>query len=106
MTLTAFAARRRAEDSERIVEADGRVAGVDEPASHVAEPVQAAARHLVVDDDSLRLLPGRGDRDRAALEVANVVQRVVAAKDVDTGSCRRLDERVDEIVGHLTMADQ
>ena len=44
--------------------------------------------------------------DRAALEIANVVQGVVAAKDVDTGCCRRLDERVDEIVGHLAVADQ
>ena len=82
------------------------IAGVDEPAGHVAEPVQAATRHLVVDDHPLRLFPGRGDRDRAALEIADVVEGVVAAKDVDTGGGRRLDERVDEVVRHLAMADQ
>ena len=58
---------RGAEDAERIVEADGRIAGVDEPARDVAEPVEAAARDLVVDDDALRLLTGaRRPRSRSA----------------------------------------
>ena len=97
---------RRAEDAERIVQADRRVAGVDEPASHVAEAVEAAPGHLVVDDDPFGLLPGGGDRRRAALEVADVVQRVVAAKDVDPRRSGRLDEGVDEVVGDLTVSDQ
>ena len=42
----------------------------------------------------------------AALEVADVVQRVVAAKDVHPRGSRRLDECVNEVVGHLAVADQ
>ena len=95
-----------AENAERIVQADGGIAGVDEPAGHVAKSIEAPTGHLVVDDDPFSLLAGRSDRDRAALEVADVVQRVVAAKDVDSRGSRCLDEGVDEVVGHLAVTDQ
>ena len=78
--------RCRAEHAERIVEADGGIAGVDEPAGQFAEPVEALSGNLVVDDDPFSLLAGAGDRGRAALEVADVVERVVAAEDVDAAA--------------------
>src|SRR4029077_15592713 len=98
--------RRRAENAEGIVKTDRRVAGVDEPARDIPQPVGAAPRHLVVDDDSLCLLAGRGDRGRASFEVPDIVERVVAAEDVAPRNCGRLDERVDEVVGYLPVANE
>jgi hypothetical protein len=94
---------RGAQHAERIVEADGGVAGIDEPAGELAEIFEAVPRYLVVDDDPFRLLAGAGYRGRAALEVAHVVERVVATEDIDTRGGGRFDERVDEIVRDLTV---
>ena len=51
-------------------------------------------------------LPVRRDRGRAPLEVAHVVERVVAAEDVDARRGGRLDEGVDEVVGDLAVSDE
>ena len=88
------------------MKADRRVAGVDESACDIPKSVGAAPRHLVVDDHPLGLLPRGGDRGGATLEVADIIQRVVAAEDVDPRRCGCLDERVDEVVGYLAMSDQ
>ena len=55
---------------------------------------------------SFSLFSGRLDRFGAPLEVPNVVQRVVATKDIHPRGGRRLDECVNEVVGHLPVANQ
>ena len=96
----------RTQQAGGIVDAERVEAQLGETLAHSDEAFDVVDRRLGVDDRTLGAAAGGVHRGDDALQVARVVERVVAPENVDARLGGDTDEGVDDVVAHLPVTDQ